>query len=94
MAEIFTDEILDEAGLKELRKARQKNNIRSFVGTAALMDHASREQEIKSITDTYINELKCSLESLSSNLGNSLKGQAGKKVKEAIKQQTTKIQSL
>ncbi|MBO0472226.1 hypothetical protein IGL98_000712 [Enterococcus sp. DIV0840] len=58
------------------------------------MDHASREQEVKSITDTYINELKSSLESLSSNLGSSLKGQAGKKVKEAIKQQASKIQSI
>ncbi|GGC89798.1 hypothetical protein [Enterococcus wangshanyuanii] len=44
MAEILTDDILDEAGMKELRKARQKNNIRSFVGTAALLEHTSREQ--------------------------------------------------
>ncbi|WP_321387087.1 hypothetical protein [uncultured Enterococcus sp.] len=94
MAEIFTDEILDEAGLKELRKARQKNNIRSFVGSAALMDHTSREQDVQSITDTYIDELKSSLESLSSNLGNSLKGQTGKKVKEALTQQASKIQSI
>lgn len=94
MAEILTDDILDEAGMKELRKARQKNNIRSFVGTAALLEHTSREQEIKSITDTYINELKSSLESLSSNLDGSLQGQAGKKVKAALKQQSTKIQSI
>lgn len=94
MAEIFTDEILDEAGLKELRKARQKNNIRSFIGTATIMDHESREQEVESTTNMYINELKSSLESLSSNLGSSLKGLAGKKVKEALKQQSSKVHSM
>lgn len=94
MIDVLTDEVLDKAALKELRKARQRSTIQSLVGTSAVMNHESREQEIKSITETYITALKGSLTSLSSGLEGSLKGQVGKKAKEALQQQVTNIQSL
>lgn len=80
--------------LKELRKNGEKRMIRFAVAGSACQKSTSNRQKIEKVTKEEIQALKKSIEGAAATLGNSIKGQFGKKAQESLKKQGSMLSRL
>jgi hypothetical protein len=72
---------------KELKKTAQKEAIASAIGHSMNQKKQTNKQKVKQSGEAKLSSLKTNMASVSENMGNSVKGEFGKKVKESFKKQ-------
>ncbi len=82
--------MLDEA-LKDLKKNAQKLIINTAIGNSMNQKVSSNKQKVEETSAEELSSVKSTMVAISDNLGNSVKGQFGKQVKETIKTQSEKL---
>ena len=85
--------MLDRA-LSDIEKEAQKMMIRVSVGSTAIAKSLSNISSINKSTKYLFGELKQNINETSQNMGNSLKGEYGSKVKTVLKNQSKKLDSF
>ncbi|EOH95817.1 hypothetical protein UAY_03243 [Enterococcus moraviensis ATCC BAA-383] len=76
---------------KDLKKTAQKEAIASAIGHSMNQKIQTNKQNAKQTGETKLSELKTNMATVSESMGNSVKGQFGKKVKKAFKKQSESL---
>ncbi|MEI5989805.1 hypothetical protein A5881_001298 [Enterococcus termitis] len=76
---------------KDLKKRAQKDSIASGIGHSMNQKKQTNQQKAKQSGETKLSSVKTNMASVSENMGNSVKGQFGKKVKETFKKQSENL---
>lgn len=76
---------------KDLKKRAQKDSIASAIGHSMNQKKQTNQQKAKQSGETKLSSIKTNMASVSENMGNSVKGQFGKKVKETFKKQSENL---
>ena len=76
---------------KDLKKKTQKAAIASAVGQSMTQKKQTNQQKEKQDGETKLASLKTNMASVSESMGNSVKGEFGKKVKETFKKQSENL---
>ena len=83
-----------EGFLKGLEKRAEKSIIRNVVADAMTLKVVRNHMKIEKNIDVECSAMKEKMNDVSVNLGGSVKGQFGEKVRKSIKIQTEKINEL
>ncbi|WP_375180614.1 hypothetical protein [Enterococcus rotai] len=76
---------------KDLKKRAQKDSIASAIGHSMNQKKQTNQQKAKQSGETKIASVKTNMATVSESMGNSVKGQFGKKVKETFKKQSENL---
>lgn len=76
---------------KDLKKRAQKDAIASAIGHSMNQKKQTNQQKAKQSGETKLASVKTNMASVSESMGNSVKGQFGKKVKETFKKQSENL---
>lgn len=82
--------MLDDA-TKELKKNAQKESIASAIGHSMNQKKQTNKDKANQSGETKLSSLKTNMTSVSESMGNAVKGQFGKKVKETFKKQSENL---
>ncbi|WP_086313594.1 hypothetical protein A5821_001117 [Enterococcus sp. 7F3_DIV0205] len=76
---------------KDLKKKAQKDSIASAIGHSMKQKKQTNQQKAKQSGEVKLSSVKTNMASVSESMGNSIKGQFGKKVKESFKKQSENL---
>ncbi|ALS35613.1 hypothetical protein ABID30_001183 [Enterococcus rotai] len=76
---------------KDLKKKAQKDSIASAIGHSMNQKKQTNQQKAKQSGETKLASVKTNMATVSESMGNSVKGQFGKKVKETFKKQSENL---
>lgn len=85
--------MLDEV-VKDLKKKAQKMMIFTTVASSMRQKTTSNYQKVKDLEKDELASVKKSMQSISDNVGDSVKGKFGKRVKETFVKQSEKFEEF